>query len=171
MKRRNTVELGLTIPLQRYLGVKLPPCEMGADRRFCWDLHVISLRGRPGLLSVHCCTRYAFVLYDPGPLGCEGLMDIFLHGLDRSLSAAGFPPETARRLWGTPSLTRTHGRREVAFLNRAWEDVMAMELALDEGGWSQPLLDRLVNARPSRCAGAGGRGTAAERMAKMLFKI
>ncbi len=48
---------------------------------------------------------------------------------------------------------------------------MAMELALDEGGWSQPLLDRLVNARPSRCAGAGGRGTAAERMAKMLFKI
>lgn len=37
-------------------------------------------------------------------------------------------------------------------LNRAWEDVMVVELALDESSQSQPLLNQLVNAKLSRCA-------------------
>ena len=70
-----------------------------------------------------------------------------------------------------PLFTRTHGRREVAFLNRAWEDVMAAELALDESSQSQPLMEQIVNAKPSRCAGAEGLGMAAERLADMLSQI
>ena len=55
------MELGLTFPLQRYLKVKPPVYGEEADRRFCWDLHVIDLRGRKCLLAVHCHSRYAFV--------------------------------------------------------------------------------------------------------------
>ena len=40
------MELGLTFPLQRFLHQKPPPCGIESDRRFCWDLHVIALRGR-----------------------------------------------------------------------------------------------------------------------------
>lgn len=173
MKRSNAIELGLTIPLQRHLHIKALPYSQESNRRFCWDLHIIPLRGRPSLLAVHCHTRYTFVLYDLSHLEWERLPDIFLDGLRLSLSAAGFPAEETEELCGSelPLLTRTHGRREVAFLNRAWEDVVAVELALDEGSQSQPLLEQIINTKPSRCAGAEGLGMAAERLADMLSRI
>ena len=173
MKTRGAVELGLTIPLQRQLHIKALPYSQEPDCRFCWDLHIIPLRGRPSLLAVHCHTRYTFVLYDLNRLEWERLPDVFLDGLRLSLSAAGFPEKTTEKLCGSerPLFTRTHGRREVAFLNRAWEDVMVAELALDESSQSQPLLDQLVNAKLSRCAGIEGLDTAARRLTEMLSQI
>ena len=173
MKRSNAIELGLTIPLQRHLHIKALPYSQESDRRFCWDLHIIPLRGRPSLLAVHCHTRYTFVLYDLSHPEWERLPDVFLDGLRLSLSATGFPEETTEKLCGSkpPLFTRTHGRREVAFLNRAWEDVMAAEPALDESSQSQPLLDQLVNAKLSRRAGMEGLDTAAGRLTEMLSQI
>ena len=173
MKSLKPIELGLTIPLQRHLHIKALPYSQESNRRFCWDLHIIPLRGRPSLLAVHCHTRYTFVLYDLSHPEWERLPDIFLDGLRRSLFAVGFSSETAERLYGSGQslFTRTHGRREVAFLNRAWEDVMAAELALDESSQSQPLLDQLVNAKLSRCAGMEGLDTAAGRLTEMLSQI
>lgn len=173
MKSLEPIELGLTIPLQRYLYIKALPYPREPNRRFCWDLHAIPLRGRPSLLAVHCHTRYTFVLYDLNYLDWVRLPDVFLDGLRLSLSAAGFAAETTKELCGSelPLFTRTHGRREVAFLNRAWEDVMAAELALDESSQSQPLLDQLVNAKLSRCAGMEGLDTAAGRLTEMLSQI
>lgn len=167
MGRSEPIELGLTIPLQRYLHIKALPYGQEPDRRFCWDIHVITLRGCPSLLAVHCHSRYTFVLYDLSRMDWERLPDVFREGLARSLSAAGFPAEAADLLHGSGQLlfTKTHGRREVAFLNRAWDDVMAGELALDESTQSQPLLDQIVNAKPSRCVGFEGLGSASERLA------
>ena len=173
MSRSEPIELGLTIPLQRHLHIKALPYGQEPDRRFCWDLHNITLRGRPSLLAVHCHSRYTFVLYDLSRLDWERLPDVFRAGLERSLSAAGFPAEAADLLRGDcqPLFTKTHGRREVAFLNRAWDDVMAAELALDESVQSQPLLDQIVNAKPSRCAGFEGLGSASERLTDSLRKL
>ena len=56
----------------------------------------------------------------------------------------------------------------MAFLNRAWEDVLALDLCLDMSGQAQPLLDHAVNARPSRCVGFEGVAPAVERMAEIL---
>ena len=92
-------------------------------------------------------------------------------GLTESLTAAGFGAEQISsylQLAGPACLTRTHGRREVAFLNRAWEDVLALDLCLDTERPDQPLLDRAVNTRPSRCAGSDGLGRGLERIAVSL---
>lgn len=51
MNGAKPTELGLTIPLQRHLGIKALPYGEVPDRHFCWDLHVISLRGRSSLLD------------------------------------------------------------------------------------------------------------------------
>ena len=40
------MELGLTFPLQRFLKRRPPAYGAEPDRRLCWDLHVIDLRGR-----------------------------------------------------------------------------------------------------------------------------
>ena len=173
MSRSEPIELGLTIPLQQHLRIRALPYGQEPNRRFCWDLHVITLRGRPSLLAVHCHSRYTFVLYDLSRLDWERLPEVFREGLERSLSAAGFPAEAADLLCGDrqPLFTKTHGRREVAFLNRAWDDVMAAELALDESAQRQSLLDQTVNAKLSRCVGFEGLGSASERLADTLRKL
>ena len=86
------MELGLTFPLQRFLKVKTPAYGTQPDRRFCWDLHVIELRGRKSLLAVHCHSRYTFVRYDVSPSsgrifpGCSG----------RGFGRASLPPGSLR---------------------------------------------------------------------------
>ena len=167
------MELGLTFPLQRFLKIKTPVYGTEPDRRFCWDLHVISLRGCKCLLAVHCHSRYTFVRYDVPPLQWEDIPGLFRDGFLDSLAAAGFSREQGAeylRQAGTPAITRTHGRREVAFLNRAWEDVLALDLCLDPARQVQPLLDHAVNTRPSRCVGFEGLGAALERITMSLNK-
>lgn len=161
------MELGLTFPLQRFLKMKPPVCGTEPDRRFCWDLHVIDLRGRKCLLAVHCHSRYAFVRYDVSPLQWADVPVLFREGLTDSLNTAGFARLQVERYLqkaGTFALTRTHGRREVAFLNRAWEDVLNLDLCLDTNQQGQPLLDHAVNTRPGRCVGFEGLGTGLDRM-------
>lgn len=161
------MELGLTIPLEQFLRRPAPPYGQESDRRFCWDLHCIDLRGRKSLLSVHCHSRYTFVLFDLTIAEWTDLPNTFLEGLRQSLTAIGIEkPEIARYLLraGACTLTKTHGRREVAFLNRAWEDVLRLEYAVNPGVREQPLLDYGVNTRPCRCAGFEGTGTALERI-------
>lgn len=166
------MELGLTFPLQRFLGIKTPAWGTELDRRFCWDLHVIRLRGRGCLLAVHCHSRYAFVRWDVPPLQQEDIPGLFRAGLADSLTTAGLSPSRVEGYLekaGPACLTRTHGRREVAFLNRAWEDVLALDLCLDTERQAQPLLDRAVNTCSSRCAGFEGLGTGLERISASLL--
>lgn len=161
------MELGLTIPLERFLRHPAPPYGQEPDRRFCWDLHSIDLRGRKSLLSVCCHSRYTFVLFDLTIAEWTDLPNTFLEGLRQSLTAIGIEkPEIDRYLLraGACTLTKTHGRREVAFLNRAWEDVLRLEYAVDSKAKNQPFLDYGVNTRPCRCAGFEGTGTALERI-------
>ena len=150
------MELGLTFPLQRFLKGKTPDYGTEPDRRLCWDLHVIDLRGCKCLLAVHCHSRYTFIRYDVSPLQWADIPGLFREGLLESLIAAAFSQKQVEgylRHTETLEITRTHGRREVAFLNRAWEDVMSCDFALDRALPGQPLLERAVNALPRRCAG------------------
>ena len=166
------MELGLTIPLQRFLKIKPPAYGTEPDRRFCWDLHGIFLRGHSCLLAVHCHSRYTFVCCGVTASQWSDLPTLFREGLCESLAAAGFSSDqihTYLQASGAASLTRTHGRREVAFLNRAWEDVLALDTCLDTASTAQPMLDWAVNARPSRCVGFEGLAPAASRIGASLL--
>lgn len=161
------MELGLTIPLQKHLRIQAIPYWEETDRRFCWDLHVIPLQGRPSLLAVHCHSRYVFILFDLTRWEWERLPETFLSGLKHSFQAAGIldvATGSYLRQAGLLRMTKTHGRREVAYLNRAWEDVLAFDYTLDRSAQVQPLLDHTVNSKPCRCAGGSGIGTAEERL-------
>ena len=167
------MELGLTLPLQRFLKLKTPARGVELDRRYCWDLHVISLRGCKCMLAVHCHSRYAFVRFDVSLLQWADVPGLFQMGLADSLSIFGFAPKKIDgylQKAGALHMTRTHGRREVAFLNRAWEDVLALDLCLDTDHQAQLLLDHAVNTRPSRCAGVDGLETALERIRAILYQ-
>lgn len=165
------MELGLTIPLERFLGRPAPPYGLESDRRFCWDLHCIDLRGRKSLLSVHCHSRYTFVLFDLTAAEWGDLPNTFLDGLCQSLAAISVERANIDRYLlraGNCTLTKTHGRREVAFLNRAWEDALRLEYAVDSSTKEQPFLDYGINTKPCRCAGFEGIDTALKRINLLL---
>lgn len=165
------MELGLTIPLQRHLKIKTIPCSEGRNRNDCWDLHVITLNGRASLLAVHCSSRYAFTLFDLNWSEWNSLESVFLDGLNSTFQNIGISERAITeylRQAGELRLTKTHGRREVAYLNRAWADVLSFDYALDHSSREQPLLDHAVNTRRCRCAGFSGADVSENRLLNFL---
>ena len=149
------MQLGLTWPLQRLLHISVP---YGAptDRGYCWDAHCITLHGKSSLLLVHCESRYTCVRFDMTPFDWSRLTDIVTEEIQFGLMDAGLPKGMIDQYLTEANaihMTRTHGRREVAFLNRAWEDVLSSDLLIDPDSQCQPLLNHAVNQRPCRCAG------------------
>lgn len=168
------MELGLTIPLQHHLKIRNIPYGEVSDRSFCWDLHVIPLNGRASLLAVHCASRYAFTLFDLNWSEWSSLENVFLDGLHNTFQSIGISKEAAAkylRQAGGLRLTRTHGRREVAHLNRAWEDVLSFDYTLDHSAREQPLLDHAVNTRLCRCTGFFGEDSSKNRLLKFLQRL
>ena len=156
------MQLGLTWPLQRLLKVSVPYGEP-IRRGLCWDAHCITLHGCSSLLLVHCESRYTCVRYDLSSVDWKRLEELVWEEIRLGLLDAGIPEEwvsTYLEEAGEIQLTRTHGRREVAFLNRAWEDVLSADLLVDQSSYRQSLLNTAVNDRLCRCAGADDMGTA-----------
>ncbi len=156
------MQLGLTWPLQRLLRRAVP---YGApiERGFCWDAHCITLHGRSSLLLVHCESRYACVRFDLTPADWSRLEELAAQEIQSGLLDAGIPETQVKSYLadsGPIQMTRTHGRREVAFLNRAWEDVLSADLLVDQSSHRQSMLNRAVNDRLCRCAGEDGMDTA-----------
>ena len=152
------MQLGLTWPLQRLLQLSVPYGE-AIDRGFCWDAHCITLHGRSSLLLVHCESRYTCVCFDMTPLDWGNLAQLALEEIRQGLLDAGIPAAQVTAYLKKAEalqLTRTHGRREVAFLNRAWEDVLSADLLVDSSSHRQPILNHAVNHRLCRCAAAPG---------------
>lgn len=156
------MQLGLTWPLQRLLKVSVPYGN-SIHRALCWDAHCITLHGRSSLLLVHCESRYTCVRFDLPLPDWKRLEEIAGEEIKLGLLDAGIPDEEVSAYLkeaGAIQATRTHGRREVAFLNRAWEDVLSADLLVDQSSCRQPLLNHAVNSRLCRCAGENGSDTA-----------
>ena len=91
------------------------------------------------------------------------LEELVWEEIGQGLLDAGIPEERVTSYLqkaGEIQLTRTHGRREVAFLNRAWEDVLSADLLVDQSSHHQPMLNHAVNDRLCRCAGEDDTDTA-----------
>ena len=160
------MQIGLTWPLQRLLRRSVPYGEPAA-RGDCWDAHCITLHGRSSLLLVHCESRYTCVRFDLSPQDWQDLPavareEIYLGLLDAGVELCRAEAYLAEA--GSICLTRTHGRREVAFLNRAWEDVLRSDWLVDREEHHQLLLGQAVNSRPCRCAGREAVASAQEHL-------
>ena len=160
------MQLGITWPLQRLLRVSVP---YGApeNKVFCWDAHCITLHGRSSLLLVHCQSRYTCVRFDLSPQDWSRLDELVWEEIRCGLQEAGIDDQTLQTYLTAAGIlvrTRTHGRREVAFLNRAWEDVLSADLLVDRESQRQPLLNHAVNSRLCRCGGRDEMATALEHL-------
>ena len=148
------MQIGVTWPLQRLIKQPVP---YGAPTPLagCWDAHCIELRGQSTLLLVHSPSRYAVVRMGMAPADWQAVHLLAVQEIRLGLREAGLSLEETENYLeaaGQPRLTRTHGRRPVAYLNRVWESVLAADLLTDPAKHHQTQLAAGVNRLPGRCA-------------------
>ncbi len=171
------MELGCTIPLMRRERWNGLPAAAQRELLFCWDVHALPLRGRLALVGTNSATRFAFVRWDWRPGGKDALVETVCRAIDESLAAANASEamrKTYRAAAGTPCLSRTHGRRPVAFLNRMVETLLQNDGLLDLEQQAQPFLEAALNAMPCRAAEDMEKSAlvpAAERMTRALAAL
>lgn len=157
------MQLGYTIPLQRHLKMPPPPYGSACDLRFCWELHMLKLSGKASLIAVHASSRYTFLLYHLRPADWKRLPDVFDAELRRCLADEGFSQSGINEYLaqaGEIEITKTHGRRPVAFLNRAVDDLYGIPATLDGSSQRQPQVTHFLNEVVCHAAGYEEYGTA-----------
>ncbi len=129
--------------MQRHVGLPRPPYGEVDDLLFCWEAHRIALGGCDMLLLAIACMQ-------PGEW--RDWERSAVSALRASLAACGFAEGSIDAylfFGGIPVVTRTHGRRPVAFMNVLVDKLLPLALPLpsDEGEPFPHELCRLANER------------------------
>lgn len=150
------MELGITIPLQKQL--KLPAPSYGTENElfYCWELHAISLQGFQTLTAVNASNCFTVALCYLGADDWRHFPEIIRSGIGEALLAEGYAKEEIDLYFqkaGTSIVTKTHGRRPVAGLNRMMDFLWAAPVELDQNRSVQRALCRFANTNLCRAAG------------------
>lgn len=116
------MQLGITIPLQKYLKLKSITYGEPVDLFFCWELHRITYQGKNCLMIVNANNRFSILLYGINAAQWKQLSACVEEGIRRGMEDEGYTKEQIElyfNLAGESTLTKTHGRKPVAGLNRA----------------------------------------------------
>ena len=116
------MQLGITILLQKHLKTKKPEYGLPEDLFFCWEVHNILYYGKSTLVAVNANNRFFVCQWDmqlndwkEWPLRMET-------AIERGLESQGYSRlqiDHYFNLAGTSIITKTHGRKPVAGLNKA----------------------------------------------------
>ncbi|WP_352427776.1 DUF6933 domain-containing protein [Enterocloster asparagiformis] len=150
------MQLGITIPLQKFL--KWKPSVYGEPENlfFCWDLHVIRFHGENTLMAVNASNAFTVILWKMEWADWENLGQRTLEAIRMGLLNAGYGEETGEayfRAAGSASFTKTHGRRPVAALNRMTDFLRQAPMKLEVDRQFQSAHSRFVNGNLLKTAG------------------
>lgn len=150
------MQLGITIPMQKYLKMKAPDYGPECDLFFCWELHKIQLQNRSTLAAVNASNRLAVILNGMRPADWKAFPDRFLEGMKQVLRDEGYNEEQIERyldLAGDIEITKTHGRKAVSGLNRMDEYLWFLPIPADRTSLYQSTLTQEVNRELCHAAG------------------
>ena len=150
------MQIGVTIPLQKFLKASSPPYGPPEDLFYCWEAHVIFFQGKETLVAVNASSRFAVVLWGMAAADWAGYPELLKEGIALGLSGEGYTDEQVQAYFkraGRLSVTKTHGRRPVAGLNRAVERLFGLTSDADKTRKYQALHSRFANEE--RCSAAG----------------
>lgn len=168
------MQLGITIPAERFFKMEKPAYGQDLDHLFCWELHVILLQGRPAMIGVNCGTRFAFILAGVDPGHRDRLPELVCREIEKSFFEAGISRGHINayfRRAAEAEITKTHGRSQVAYLNKAVELVLWNDIAADSSAMRQPVLNDILNRTPTRCTGDSEQERPMDRLLEKLEKL
>ncbi|MDR0888375.1 MAG: hypothetical protein LBM21_00580, partial [Coriobacteriales bacterium] len=155
------MQLGLTIPLQRFLKASKPPYGDPIDPFFCWDIHKVPSLSPSTLIAVNASNRYALVFMGMTAGRWKRIPDIVTDGIAEALQLDGYTSlqaETYIAAAGTPEFTKTHGRRSVAGLNRAIDTLYVEAKRFDDRQLFQPQVSKALNVELCHAAAFASSG-------------
>lgn len=129
------MQIGITIPLQKFLKYKKPPYGKPMDLFFCWEVHVINYQGKSTLIAVNANNRFICIM---SPMGQVDWMELPLRveqAIEQGMQAEGYSKERIDayfNLAGWSEITKTHGRKPVAGLNKAIDYLFLLPDEMDE---------------------------------------
>lgn len=150
------MELGITIPLQKFLKRHAPLYGTQQELFFCWDLHVIRFHGKDTLVAVNANNCFTSVMWDMRAEDWNVLEACAGKAIRSGLLSAGYTVEQVNRYFetaGSARITKTHGRKPVAGLNRMIEFLQFAPAAPATGGMYQALQCSFINSNCCRAAG------------------
>lgn len=155
------MEFGITIPLQKFLKRPQPFYGTQPEMFFCWDLHVTRYYGENTLVVVNASNCFTSVMWNMRGDNWKMLEDCGEEAIRSGLLAAGYTAEHVDRYFraaGPARITKTHGRKPVAGLNRMVEFLQLAPVVPDPGEMHQALQCRFVNSNTCRAAGFAAPG-------------
>lgn len=153
------MQLGLTIPLQRYLKIPSPSYGAVCDFFYCWELHRIILQSKETLVAVNAHNRFAVVLCGMDASAWGSYTDFFDDGLRQAMLSEGYTQQNIEKYQGKAGgieITKTHGRRPVSGLNRMDNYLWSIPIRINDGGLFQTVHCHEVNRERCRMAGYEG---------------
>lgn len=142
------MQYGLTIPLQKHLKIKTVPCGEEADFFYCWELHIIRLQGRAMLVAINVSSRFGVVLWGMKAPNWKMLEETMENGIRSAFLSEGYTEEQIKTYFqqaGQIAMTKTHGRRSVATLNRMIEYLKCLPIPMDKGELFQSIHSYEIN--------------------------
>lgn len=165
------MEIGITIPLQKFLRWKQPPYGDAPNLLLCWDAHRAEIDGRAFLVLVNSANRFAAIRLMGGVDG-RSLGDAAAEAVRLAMAEARLPERLVQAYFeaaGPIAFVKTHGRKPVSGLNRVVDDIRsAVARETDPDARFQRRLTALANATPGRCAAHAGRAAARTAMREDL---
>lgn len=168
------MQLGLTIPLQRFLKIQSLQHISTYDLFYCWELHRIILQSKETLVAVNANNRYAIVLCGMDVSNWKNYKDLFLEGLTQAMLSEGYTQQEIEgylRAAGMIEITKTHGRRAVSGLNQMDNYLWAIPVRVKADELFQGVHCHEVNRERCRMAGYDGYNIPVECFEKDIRRI
>ena len=150
------MQLGMTIPLQNFIKAPKPPYGDMENLFFCWEVHNITLQGQSNLVVVNANNRFTAVLSPMGQEDWKQLARRVAEAIESGLGSEGYSKEQIDgyfRLAGPAEITKTHGRKPVAGLNQAIDQLFRIPVKLNTRCRFQDFHCKAVNRERYRPAG------------------
>lgn len=142
------MQLGITIPLQKHLKLKSNTYGEPIDLFFCWELHKIRYQGKNSLIIINANNRFGILLWGMKAADWKQLDVRVEEGIRLAMESEGYTAEQIEayfNLAGKSVLTKTHGRKPVAGLNRAVEYLMYLPDPVNPEEQYQQLHSHVIN--------------------------
>lgn len=168
------MQLGMTIPLQKFLRRKAPPYGAPEDLALSWELHRIPLGGLDTLVMVNASSRFCAAARGMTASDWLDLPGMAVALIRQSFAAEGIPAAVTAaylKCAGVPVITKTHGRRPVAGLNRVVEALVNVELPPSNAEKFQRAHSHFANREVCRCAGFKEKGRPVDFMYTELRRL
>lgn len=168
------MQFGITIPLQRFLRHPQPPYGEPNNLVFCWETHRVVMDGCEVMVLINASNRFLAAACMQ-PADWRLWEEVATASIRQALLASGFDGrvvDTYLFFGGAPEVTKTHGRRPVAFLNVLVDQLMAAPVRVDPAQAFQSGLCRFANEHlAGKATCFKGVGFAAERFAHDVHRL